>query len=416
MDTRSPRKGPGFGPGLVVFLGVAANLWSACASGAPEEGSDSASPPPGMAVPYDRTEFLLHFERGRELSRRGARAAAEKELLRALEIAPGEPAPHIALGKNFFLGNFFGRAAAEFQKAIDLDTDSLQARLGLIQVQERQGNPGETLRMIEETLEMAPGHPEVLFLRGRLRYRRGNYPGAVEDLQASIRAAPGNAEAHFNLGLAHLKQDRFVQAAEQFRETIRADPGHLGAHQNLGRALRLQGADRGAEEEERRFREMRDLQDRKRQILIHRDEAIAAYNSGDFESAVEGLQRIVEVRAEDGQAITYLGSAYLALGKFDKARDFLERGLRLVPGNQFGLMELGRLSALRGDFGRAEALLTQAIRVNPEFPFPHYFLSGIYRSQGRIPESLREMEEFQKLNPRSRKPTEGSLSAERRYW
>ena len=106
----------------------------------------------------------------------------------------------------------------------------------------------------------------------------------------------------------------------------------------------------------------------------------------------------------------------VALGKFDKARDFLERGLRLVPGNQFGLMELGRLSALRGDFGRAEDLLTQAIRVNPEFPFPHYFLSGIYRSQGRIPESLREMEEFQKLNPRSRKPTEGSLSAERRYW
>ncbi len=415
MDTRSPGKGRRLGPGLGVLLGVAAFMGSACAGGAREEGSGTASPPPAVAERYDRTEFLLHFQRGRELSRRGARAAAEKELLRALEIAPGEPALHIALGKNFFLGNFFGRAAAEFQRAIDLDTHSLPARLGLIQVQERLGNSDETLRVVEEALEMAPGHPEVLFLRGRLNYRRGNYPGAVEDLQASLRAAPGNAEAFFHLGLAHLKQDRFVQAAEQFRETIRVDPGHLGAQQNLGRALRLQGADRGAEEEEGRFREIRDLQDRKRQILAHRDEAIAAYNAGDFESAVERLQRIVEVRAEDGQAATYLGSAYLALGKFGRAGDFLERGLRLDPQNQFALMELGRLSALRGDYGRAEDLLKQAIQLNPEFPFPHYFLSGLYRSQGRIPESLREMEEFRKLDVPSPKPPNGSFSTERRY-
>jgi Tfp pilus assembly protein PilF len=70
------------------------------------------------------------------------------------------------------------------------------------------------------------------------------------------------------------------------------------------------------------------------------------------------------------------------------------------------------LSALRGELDRAETFLKKASEVNPDYPMPHYFLAGIYRSQNRVQESEQEWAEFLRLQGQPSKPPDAKQKRE----
>ncbi|MBI4161109.1 MAG: tetratricopeptide repeat protein [Acidobacteria bacterium] len=410
------RKGIASPPGgrFGAAAGCLAVLLAACAP-------DSA-PPPRPPGPADSVEFRRHLDHGIELFRRGARRAAEAELRRAADLAPGDPRPHLFLGRNFYAENFFRQAEAEFRRAVELDRDSVEARVGLVLTHEVKGNLSASLRGLEEILDRDPEHPDGLFLRGRLAYRRGDFAAAAADLERAARSRPEDPQIRYQLGLARLKQDRPEEAVTVLREAVRLDPGHLGAQQAFSRALRVLGATaeaeaaekRFAEAAERRFQEAQGSRARDANLADVRDRAVEAFNSGNLDLALAEFRAIVAARPGDSQAVTYLGSTHLARGERPEARRYLERGLELDPDNAFAWMELGRLAALEGDLGRAEEFLRRAIEANPDFPLPRYFLAGIYRNQDRIRESEQEMAKF--LSLRDLAGESPGESTEREYW
>jgi tetratricopeptide (TPR) repeat protein len=401
---------------VFVFAGAMILAWLGCGGAESEPGVDDAIPDlssPAAAI-ADPAAYRRHFDQGVIFYQAGARTAATKELMRAAELGPREAGPHIFLGMNYFAGNFFTRAEKEFQRAIQLDPGSSEARLGLVRTFDKMGKSHQGLPVLEEVLRSSPDHPEALFFRGRILYRRGEFAAAADDLRRAAVAIPANVEAHYHLGLALMKLNRTAAAVDAFEAAIDRDPGHLGARQNLAIVLRRSGATAAADRAEQEFRRLREEKDRALQALAFRDKAVAAYNSEKYQEALEEFQRIVSINPDDSQAVVYLGSTHLAMGDREAARLHLERGLRLDPENEFAYMELGRLSALEGDLAGAEEYLQRAMTANPDDPRPHYFLAGIYRSQNRIPESEREWAEFLRLQEQG--PGAPATSKQREYW
>lgn len=156
------------------------------------------------------------------------------------------------------------------------------------------------------------------------------------------------------------------------------------------------------------------------------------------DAAVAEVKRLLMQEPENDYLWSYLGETYLRQGKYDLARQALDRYLQYKPGDPFGFTILGQLDQLNGDLpgatdhfkhalelepgfaparlalARSEVLLDRwddaerllralvtdaaesaAVRIDAAFD-----LSGVLRSQGRFADSL---EPLQELEPQIRK-------------
>ena len=95
-----------------------------------------------------------------------------------------------------------------------------------------------------------------------------------------------------------------------------------------------------------------------------------------------------------------LGYALFRLGRYDAARAPLEESLRLAPGNERTLTEMGRLLAMTDRFDEAFDLLQRAITANPDYPEPHYVLAGLHMARGDTGLYQSEMNRFEQLRSR----------------
>src|SRR5690606_31786356 len=103
---------------------------------------------------------------------------------------------------------------------------------------------------------------------------------------------------------------------------------------------------------------------------------------GDFPSAEKELEVALENGADAGQTLPPLGEALLRQGKFDELLD------RLQPGDRAPEIET-KILALRAyahigkqELDKAEALLRQAIALQPEAPQARLGLALLHRQRG----------------------------------
>ncbi len=71
--------------------------------------------------------------------------------------------------------------------------------------------------------------------------KAGDVAGAIEHFQRSLDLDPGNAMARFNLGLAHLYMEQWIVAEEQLRRFVELRPDDARGHFELARARALAG-------------------------------------------------------------------------------------------------------------------------------------------------------------------------------
>jgi tetratricopeptide (TPR) repeat protein len=136
-------------------------------------------------------------------------------------------------------------------------------------------------------------------------------------------------------------------------------------------------------------------------VRDHRLKGVEAFNRGDFTTALAEFDIIAREDPDDPQVYLHLGSTQIALHDLAAARREILTSLRLEPRNERALVELGRLEALQDRLDEAIAALQKAIVLNPDFPEPHYYLSGIYRARGDAGRSAEEMARFDELRRRS---------------
>jgi Flp pilus assembly protein TadD len=72
--------------------------------------------------------------------------------------------------------------------------------------------PDEALARADELVEMQPGSPDVLHLRGMTRLSAGRLAAAEVDLRRAIELAPEHREAVTGLAVVLIEQRRLVEA------------------------------------------------------------------------------------------------------------------------------------------------------------------------------------------------------------
>lgn len=159
------------------------------------------------------------------------------------------------------------------------------------------------------------------------------------------------------------------------------------------------------------------------------------YDARNYTSAIDRLQKVIELDPKMMRAYDHLGLCYDYLGKFEDAVKVYDRAVELnrlqvkpspwphldlavslISLNRLSEAEknlreaigydprlpqahyqLGRVLEMQGQYEASAQSLGQAATLDPAYPEPHYLLGRIYHRLGNEPRSKAEIDRFQEL-------------------
>ena len=301
---------------------------------------------------------------------------------------------HFALGALHSGNKDFGLSIAEFEKALELDPDSIQLRIEFGHILVRSGEISRAVREVEQAIEMDPDSVAAHYFLGQLfsSYHGGQSrlsEKAIVELNKVIELDPDHAEALYQLGNLHLRRREHRKAAPFLARLVELRPGLPEAHFQHAQALEglgdlagaIQALEKARNIQKDHYEVIRELgrlyvrtgrPDRAVEIYLAAPQLLAdpklqmttaglLGQQGRHDQAVELLRKGTARHPQDPALAVELGQALMRVRKFEEATEVFGRVLENHPKQTLAILELSRLEAVRGDresaIGRLQRLL-----------------------------------------------------------
>jgi tetratricopeptide (TPR) repeat protein len=163
------------------------------------------------------------------------------------------------------------------------------------------------------------------YISGVLRSQR-----ARESFKQNLEAAtlnPADASAHYNLGLIHQQRGELEAARERFERAIQIDGEEIDAHYQLGRIALQQKRFADAV---KNFEQVVSRDATHAQHEIWREVGATYIAAGQFEDARDALERFLEKRPSDPEALYLMGRAHAGLGHRREAASSMQACIEAV--------------------------------------------------------------------------------------
>ena len=336
-------------------------------------------------------EAAAHFDAAKSGSEQ--QADAERERLARYMNEPAEGAS--ATAATLALDSPFAGIAPAQREAAAARVNTALARayvnLGVMRAQAQQfARAGE---FFARAAAVDPAFPQLQFFLGSALFNAKQYGNAAAALTRAVAADPGEPTARRMLALAHFNTGAYRQAADLLATDAQreADPALQYTY-----GLALVRSDRAREAEAVFTRMLADHGDR---AEIHVILGQAHAQQGNFDAAVEALDRARRLKADVPDASATLGLMYLKQGKLADAAAALREELRHNPGHVLARHTLASVLDLEGQSGEALALLRQVLDEQPEFGDARYLLGKILLAAGDAGQAVSHLEAAVRLSP-----------------
>ena len=274
-------------------------------------------------------------------------------------------------------------------------------------IYDRMQKPGEAVAAYKRSIAAAPTNTDAWLDMGTIYYNQGDYDNALVAYQETVKLEPDNTEAHKNLASVYRQLMRYADANVHYRL---AEPGYksnpdlysewgycLGkvnewdkAIARLDRARELSPvaldlnnvgwglynaarADLAANN-----KEAADLKlatgKAALQAAVEADPQFEAAHFnlgvtnnalGDFEAAVNALNRALSLRGDWVIALNQLGVAFRGSDDLATALNYFKRASTLDDSNLFGLYSLGEVYFLTGNKAEARKIRNRLNALDP---------------------------------------------------
>lgn len=185
-------------------------------------------------------------------------------------------------------------AIERYRAAIAAKPDFLLAHSAVVTTLFQQKQPEEAAKQIEAMKEVAPNHPQTLYLEAQAAYQRRDYKTARDVAQQLLKVAPNNPSALQLAGAIEFQMRSYVQAETHLNKVLQQSP-------NLTLARRL---------------------------------LVSTYlRSGQAAKALEALQPALDGIERDSAMLALAGETYLQNGDSAKAADYFAKAAKLDPDN-----------------------------------------------------------------------------------
>ena len=377
----------------------------------------------------DPDDFRWPYFRALLIAETGALEQAIKTLERALTIDPDYAPAWLWRGAWLLEAGLLDEAMIAFQQAFDLEAGSV-ATFGQAQVLVAQGQHQQAAEILESLV------------------RTTNHPYIYRTLGETLRALGRTEEAH--IAMAHGKDvlplrwtdDRRDQRNNHIRGSASYNHAkHLSASGRIDEALtileRLQGhhpeEECGSEQEfflacnlvnsmsiayDREGLPGQALETVQRGLAInpefipfHLTIANLYRQQRDLESALDHLDRAIELNPARGYAHEQRGRILFGMQRFEEARAAFETALRYEPEKRTNLFYLGLAEVELGHWTQAVEHFERVVKLEPDFALGYVFLARSLGEVGRIDDARQAQNEARRhgANPAELRVTELKL-------
>jgi tetratricopeptide (TPR) repeat protein len=329
----------------------------------------------------------------------------------------------------------YHEAVVPLQRVRQANPSQLSVRVALIEAYFKGGAKTEGERETQEALYSGILSPaDQVKLAAALR-EDGQPEEAEKLLRHAMASGANSAEAHGALALLLLEKNQYEGAAEEFGRAAHLDPASSEYAMGLAEVLL-------------RWKHYSTLlaflnavQDRFSNLPEYQYKlALAYYGLRQYPRAIEQLERVIALRPPRMDVAEYvLGNSYLAIGNFERAEDYyrkaitfnpkdpsyyealatllrkkraadvdeaialLDKALRLDPADPRVKLELALCLESKRDLAKAQGLLEEAVRKQPDLLPAHVALARVYSHEGKKLEADQEKSVVARLEAEEQK-------------
>jgi tetratricopeptide (TPR) repeat protein len=309
------------------------------------------------------------------------------------------PAMHLAedyyrRGNHYYDLNDLTRAAASYQKAIELKNDFFEAYFNLGKIYQDRQDPDTSISFYQNALQINPGAYQAYYNMGVVLFAAGRLDEAACAYRQAIEIKPDFPEAYNNLGVALQKQGKLGPAIKYFQKSVKLNPRDAEAYYNMGRAFLSQERLDGAEQSYRMA-----LKQNPEYAEAHHNLGLVLHKQGKFDQAAICYRRTLQLTPDDANAYYNMGNIFLEQGNFEEMTRWYQKALSFTPDKAEAYNNLGKMLQDQGKIKAAETYFQEAIRSNPEFAEAHFNRSIALLLLGKTAEGWKEYEwRFKKSN------------------
>jgi tetratricopeptide (TPR) repeat protein len=268
--------------------------------------------------------------------------------------------------------SMLANAESECQQALQNDPGCPEAYATLGMVQKEQGRINEAISSYSKAIDGDPKFGQAYAKRGLAELETNNLAAAESDFKEAIRLRSSNSTAHYGLAKVYLAQGNADAALKELNTSLYLNPNSGPVQTALGDAYRMQKNYNAA------------IAAYQKAILIKSENEQAYLNlsdireeRGDLELSMAEIRSGLELNPNDVPLHMRLGDLALKLEKTDDSIKEYTNVLQLQPGNAEackgltrGYVQKAQKDAqgaffLSNDFEKAEGMLQQAIKMNP---------------------------------------------------
>jgi putative PEP-CTERM system TPR-repeat lipoprotein len=283
----------------------------------------------------------------------------------------------------------FGEATAASDRAIAIAPELAEIWYQKGSIAQVRGNKRDALAAYDRTLQIDPAHVEGRLARIGIFLDLARYPDAAKDVEEVRRQARGEPRAaYFRALLAERYGNEQVKYEALKEVTNLLDPVPLDYMRYRPQLLMLNGlAHYGLRQSEKAKQYLEAFQRVQNNSPVSKLLAKIYLTDGNATTAVNVLEGYLRAQPGDGQALTLLASAHMALGRHAKATSLMQDALKSQDNPSFrtalGLSLLGD-----GKVNNGMSELEISYQKNPQQIQTAMALVQLYLSSGQSRKAL----------------------------
>jgi tetratricopeptide (TPR) repeat protein/TolB-like protein len=251
----------------------------------------------------------------------------------ALSLDAKLAAAHICMGTLANGTGQYEQAAAEFNRALEIEPTSDDSYRGLAEAYERLGIPAEAEKTYQRAIQLRPEYWAGYSWLGVFYYHQARYADAAKMFQKVVALVPDSFRGYSNLGAAYMDGGHYAEAVPMFEHSLAIRPS-AAAYSNLGTAyfFQHQFADAAAKYEQAvqispgNYVYWRNLGD-----ACYWDPAKHSQAASAYRKSITLAQQQLQVNSRDASALGVIALCHSMLQEKPTALRALQAALRLTP-------------------------------------------------------------------------------------
>lgn len=310
-----------------------------------------------------------------------------------------EPDTHKDRGMAYKQEGRLSEAIAEFESALESESDDHFALSHLSHIYLLQDKLEESSRIIDRALKANPGNPFAHSVRGEILFKEGNMEEAAAVFEEVLNLNPGDRYAHSKLGVIYRMLGKTEQAVSVLERGLELNPEDSSLHHALGDVYVRQGKD---EEAIAQYQKAIDLDPE--DDYAFRGLLSSKSRGRDNKAIISQLQKVLKIpsRRQNAHLHALLGRYLRQEKQYEEAADEFREAVKLQPRSLYFQTQLAFCYSKLEQYSRVIEILEPIQKVKSRDPIVARALAKAYSGVERIEDARKILIDILYLYPNDR--------------